>query len=60
MRAGVACAFRAGHFGWSMTATSCISIVADLPPSLHRNAPAGTGTTQYNPASVIGGWKSCT
>ncbi len=60
MRAGVVGAAWAGHPGWSFTGTSRISIVADLPPPPQVNAPVGTATTQYNPASVIGGWKSCT
>ena len=55
IRDGVVCAPCAGHFAWSITATSCISIVADLPPFSHLKAPAGTGTTQYSPAPVIGG-----
>jgi hypothetical protein len=38
-RAGEVCAPWAGHFGWSITGTSRISIVANLPPLPHVNAP---------------------
>jgi hypothetical protein len=53
--AGVAGALCAGHLGWSMTGTSFISSVADLPSSLIVSPPFGTGATQQRPEGAMGG-----
>src|SRR5580698_8652455 len=46
MRAGVATESKAGHRGWSTTATFCIFSVKVLPPSLILRPLFGRGTTQ--------------
>jgi hypothetical protein len=46
MRAWVAIESKAGHRGWSTTATFCISSVKVLPLSLILRPLFGTGTTQ--------------
>jgi hypothetical protein len=55
IRAGVALASKAGHRGWSTTATFSISNVTVFPSGLMLRPLSGTGTTQYSPEGAIGG-----